>query len=51
MTHHAVPAFARARWQEQLLGLLAWLERFPLAIVQILFRVSIASVFWNLKIR
>jgi putative oxidoreductase len=47
MSHHAVPAFARARWQEQLLLLLAWLERFPLAILQLLFRVSVAAVFWN----
>jgi putative oxidoreductase len=47
MTHHAVPAFARARWQEQLLALVARLERFPLAILQLLFRVSVAAVFWN----
>ena len=47
MTHHAVPAFARPRWQELLRALLAWLERFPLAILQLLFRISIAAVFWN----
>ena len=47
MTHHAVPAFARPRWQERLRALLAWLERFPLAILQLLFRISIAAVFWN----
>jgi DoxX len=44
MTRHA---FARPRWQDHLLALLAWLERFPLAILQLLFRISIAAVFWN----
>ena len=44
MTRHA---FARPRWQDHLLALLAWLERFPLAILQLLFRISTAAVFWN----
>jgi putative oxidoreductase len=28
-------------------GTIAWLERFPLSILQFLFRFTIAAVFWN----
>jgi putative oxidoreductase len=34
-------------WRDRVAALLAWLERFPLALLQLLFRVSIAAVFWN----
>lgn len=36
-----------ASWRDRVAALLAWLERFPLALLQLLFRVSIAAVFWN----
>ena len=38
-----VPASLRARLAE----IVARLERFPLSVLQLLFRVSIAAVFWN----
>jgi putative oxidoreductase len=31
----------------QIAALLAWLDRFPLSVLQFTFRVSIGSVFWN----
>lgn len=34
-------------WREHLSGLRSWLERFPLGLLQLLFRTSIAAVFWN----
>ena len=36
-----------ASWRDRVAALLAWLERFPLALLQLLFRFSIAAVFWN----
>src|SRR5208282_832103 len=33
--------------QARVLGVVAWLERFPLSILQFIFRFSIASVFWH----
>lgn len=46
MTAHAsVPA--ALGWQARVASLRAGLERFPLAILQFLFRISIAAVFWN----
>jgi putative oxidoreductase len=36
-----------AAWRDRVAALLASLERFPLALLQLLFRVSIAAVFWN----
>jgi putative oxidoreductase len=45
MTMHTVPL--AAAWRERVAALLAWLERFPLALLQLLFRISIAAVFWN----
>lgn len=38
-----VPASLRARLAE----IVARLERFPLSVLQLLFRISIAAVFWN----
>jgi putative oxidoreductase len=46
MTDHPVAA-ASLSWRSRLAALLAWLERFPMAILQFLFRFSIAAVFWN----
>lgn len=40
----SVPALG---WQARIVSLRAGLERFPLAILQLLFRISIAAVFWN----
>jgi putative oxidoreductase len=37
------PATLRAR----LAGIVALLERFPMAVLQLLFRISIGAVFWN----
>ncbi|HLG90351.1 MAG TPA: DoxX family protein [Alphaproteobacteria bacterium] len=31
----------------RLFRVIGWLQRFPLAILQLLFRISIAAVFWN----
>jgi putative oxidoreductase len=36
-----------ATWQRYLIAARDRLERFPLAILQLLFRISIAAVFWN----
>ena len=36
-----------ASWRDRVAALLASLERFPLALLQLLFRFSIAAVFWN----
>jgi putative oxidoreductase len=36
-----------AAWRDRVAALLASLERFPLALLQLLFRISIAAVFWN----
>jgi putative oxidoreductase len=36
-----------ARWRERVTAVIAALERFPLSILQFIFRFSIGSVFWN----
>ncbi len=46
MTDHAA-TLAPLSWRARLASLLALLERFPMALLQLLFRVSIAAVFWN----
>jgi putative oxidoreductase len=38
---------SRTSWRERVASLLALLERFPLALLQLLFRLSIAAVFWS----
>jgi putative oxidoreductase len=38
---------ATASWTGRIGALVALLERFPLALLQALFRVAIAAVFWN----
>ncbi len=45
MTEHALAA--PLSWRDRLAALLAALGRFPLALLQLLFRFSIAAVFWN----
>jgi putative oxidoreductase len=45
MNAHTLPL--TTSWRDRVAALLAWLERFPLALLQLLFRVSIAAVFWN----
>lgn len=45
MTEHALAA--PLSWRARLAALLAALERIPLALLQLLFRFSIAAVFWN----
>jgi putative oxidoreductase len=46
MTDHAATT-AASSWRGRIASLPAWLERFPLALLQFLFRFSIAAVFWN----
>lgn len=46
MTDHAL-AVPPAAWTERLARLPALLERFPLAVLQLLARFSIAAVFWD----
>jgi putative oxidoreductase len=46
MTDRVVLPAAASR-RARLADIVARLERFPLAVLQLLFRVSIASVFWN----
>ena len=46
MTDHAANSVL-ASWSGRIAALLALLERFPLAILQFLFRFAIAAVFWN----
>lgn len=36
-----------ASWRARAAAAIALVERFPLAVLQLLFRVSIAAVFWN----
>jgi putative oxidoreductase len=38
---------AADRWRERILALRALVERFPLGVLQFLFRLSIGAVFWN----
>ncbi len=33
-------------WPDRVAALLAWLERFPLAILQLAFRIGVGGVFW-----
>ncbi len=46
MTDHAA-TLAPVSWRGRIAALLALLERFPTAILQFLFRFSVAAVFWN----
>jgi putative oxidoreductase len=46
MTDHAAIRAPRA-WRTRLVATMALLEHFPMAILQLLFRISIAAVFWN----
>jgi putative oxidoreductase len=43
----AAMAAAAPSWRARALTLIARLERFPLSLLQLPFRVSIAAVFWN----
>ena len=47
MSDHVADLGNGFAWRQRLLALRASLERFPLAILQLMFRVSIAAVFWN----
>jgi putative oxidoreductase len=46
MSAHNMTA-ASSDWREQISLLRARLERFPLSLLQLLFRISVASVFWH----
>jgi len=47
MTDHAIAAPNSRSWRQRIEALRAALGRFPLALLQLLFRFSIAAVFWN----
>ena len=47
MTDHAIAALNSPSWRQRIEALRAALGRFPLALLQLLFRFSIAAVFWN----
>jgi putative oxidoreductase len=47
MSDRITAAGAAPIWQERALALRAAVERFPLGVLQFLFRLSIAAVFWN----
>ncbi len=40
-------AIAVPRWQARVLTLRAFVERFPLALIQLMARISIGAVFWS----
>ncbi len=42
-----IAATVAVSWRARLADMIARLERFPLAILQFLFRLSIGAVFWN----
>jgi putative oxidoreductase len=41
------PSSAPLAWRSRIAALVDHLERFPLSVLQLLFRVSIAALFWN----
>lgn len=47
MTDHAAASLQRLGWQDTVLAIRTALDRFPLAVLQLLARISIAAVFWN----
>ena len=47
MTFHGSTMSSAAAWRERLLALRTQLERFPLAVLQLSFRICIGAVFWN----
>jgi putative oxidoreductase len=47
MTLESSTVTSIATWQDRLAAARALLERFPLSLLQLMFRVSIAAVFWN----
>jgi putative oxidoreductase len=47
MTDRTAAVAAAPSWRAPALALIARLERFPLSLLQSLFRLSIAAVFWN----
>jgi putative oxidoreductase len=47
MTDRTTAVAAAPGWRAPALALIARLERFPLSLLQLLFRLSIAAVFWN----
>ena len=47
MTDSIAAPVATPSWRARTLALIALLERFPLSLLQFLFRFTIAAVFWN----
>jgi len=47
VTHDGSTLSLAPAWRDRLAATRTWLERFPLALLQLMFRVSIAAVFWN----
>lgn len=47
MMHDASALPAIATWRSRVIAIRSLLEHFPMELLQLLFRISIASVFWN----
>jgi putative oxidoreductase len=47
MMSHVTEIDARPSWREPVLAARALVERVPLSLLQLLFRISVAAVFWN----
>jgi putative oxidoreductase len=47
MTDSIAASAAAPSWRARTLALIALLERFPLSLLQFLFRFTIAAIFWN----
>lgn len=47
MTAHAATPFRLSQLVQLANDLIAWVERFPQSLLQLMFRISIGSVFWS----
>jgi putative oxidoreductase len=47
MTYHDAAALSASAWRDRVIAARALLERFPFAVLQLLFRICIGAVFWN----
>ena len=47
MTYHGATVSSASAWRDRVIAARALLERFPFAVLQLLFRICIGAVFWN----
>jgi putative oxidoreductase len=47
MTYHGATVSSASTWRDRVIAARALLERFPFAVLQLLFRICIGAVFWN----